>query len=127
MSDERRRILLIDDSELTLQVERAYLESAGYEVRTLSSIDRLGAVLEAWSPDLVLTDVDMPVMDGAELCRLIKARIQRLVPVVLFSSLPDRELEALAQRCGADGYLSKSSGLESLAQRVDELCGSILW
>lgn len=122
-----RRILLVDDSELTLQVERAYLESAGYEVRTVSSIDKLGAVLEAWSPDLVLTDVDMPVMGGAELCRLIKARIQRLVPVVLFSSLPDRELEALAQRCGADGYLSKSSGLESLGQRVDELCDSILW
>jgi DNA-binding response OmpR family regulator len=127
MTAERRKILLVDDSELTLLLEAETLTSAGYEVRTADSVVHVQEVLEVWSPDIILTDVKMPDMDGAELCRLIKRQVTRLVPIILFSDLGDEELEALASRCGADGYLSKSHGLDTLARQVEELCESIVW
>jgi CheY-like chemotaxis protein len=127
MTAERRKILLVDDSELTLLLEAEILTAAGYEVRTAASVVQVDQVLSVWAPDIILTDVKMPDIDGGELCRFIKRQVTRLVPIILFSNLGEDELEALAGRCGADGYLSKSHGLESLAQRLEELCDSIVW
>jgi CheY-like chemotaxis protein len=127
MTVERRKILLVDDSELTLLLEAEILSSAGYEVRTAASVVEVHDILEVWSPDVILTDVKMPDMDGAELCRLIKRQVTRLVPIILFSNLGDEELANLARQCSADGYLSKSHGLDSLARQVEELCESIVW
>jgi CheY-like chemotaxis protein len=127
MTGERRKILLVDDSELTLLLEAEILTESGYDVRTAATVQQVNLVLHAWAPDIILTDVKMPDMDGGQLCRLIKSQVTRLVPIILFSTLPDDELAELARRCGADGYLSKSHGLDSLAQEVEELCESILW
>jgi CheY-like chemotaxis protein len=127
MIAERRKILLVDDSDLVLLLEQEMLAGEGYEVRTASSVAQVNSVLSSWSPDIILTDVKMPDIDGTQLCRLIKSQLPRLVPVILFSTLPDPALADLASRCGADGFLSKSNGLESLAQRVEDLCQSILW
>lgn len=122
-----RKILLIDDSELTLLLEAETLTAAGYEVRTAATVGQVNHILAVWSPDIILTDVKMPDMDGADLCRLIKRQVVRLVPIVLFSNLDDARLAELARRCEADGYLSKSHGLDSLARQVEELCESIVW
>jgi two-component system OmpR family response regulator len=122
-----RKILLVDDSALALMLEAEILTNEGHDVRTAESVSELNAVLRDFAPDIILTDVKMPDIDGAELCRLIKAQVTRLVPVILFSSLPDQELAPLAKSCGADGFLSKSNGLESLVERVDDLCQDILW
>ena len=123
----KKKILLVDDSELSLQVEQAFLVREGFEVRIASNVAACDQILSAWSPDVVLTDVNMPDMSGSELCKAIKSRLNRLVPVVLFSSLPDAALELLAEKCGADGHLSKKRGLRQLADQVRELCESILW
>lgn len=117
----------MDDSDLVLLLEQEVLTREGYEVRTACSVEQVNTVLRSWSPDIILTDVKMPDIDGTELCRLIKSQLHRLVPVILFSTLPDPALAELARRCGADGFLSKSNGLESLAQRVEDICQSILW
>ncbi|HEU5057135.1 MAG TPA: response regulator [Kofleriaceae bacterium] len=127
MTGDPRKILLVDDSALTLAVEEAILVAEGHEVRLATSVDEVVSVLESWEPDLVLTDVKMPGTDGTELCRLIKSQVHRLVPVILFSTLPDADLAVLARRCGADGYLSKSRGFDSLPAQVADLCQQILW
>jgi len=122
-----KKILLIDDSIVMLSLEAEILTAEGHDVRTAESVAQMNAVLRDWTPDIILTDVRMPDIDGTQLCRLIKAQVARLVPVILFSSLPDRELARLAKTCGADGFLSKSNGLDSLVDRVDDLCQDILW
>jgi CheY-like chemotaxis protein len=127
MNPAPRKILLVDDSELTLLLEAETLTASGYEVRTAASVVEVDQILAAWAPDIILTDVKMPDMDGGDLCRFIKRQVTRLVPIILFSNLRDDELAVLAGRCGADGYLSKSHGLDSLAQQVEELCDSIVW
>jgi DNA-binding response OmpR family regulator len=106
MTSDPRKILLVDDSALTLAVEEEILTAEGHEVRLA---------------------IKMPGTDGTELCQLIKSQVHRLVPVVLFSTLPDAELAVLAHSCGADGYLSKSRGFESLPAQVADLCQEILW
>lgn len=115
----RHKVLLVDDSEISLHFAAATLGRAGYEVRTLLDVNELGAALGDWRPDVILTDVTMPGMSGVELCRLLKASYETAhVPVLLFSSLSHEELEGLARECEADGFLSKANGLDRLAQEL---------
>lgn len=111
-------MLVIDDHEDTLGLVALVLNGAGFEVRTSSHVDEIAASFGDWQPDVILTDVSMPGTSGVELCRLLKATYDTAhVPVVLFSSLPNEQLEALARTCEADGFLSKNA----LAQLPREL------
>jgi CheY-like chemotaxis protein len=122
------RVLLIDDSEIALMIEQAHLTGAGFDVRTAMSLDEFDTVLADWSPDVILTDVEMPDIDGGSLCRMLKARIEtKNAPVVLFSGLSEEKLACLAEEVGADAYVSKENGLDRLVERLEDLCSSILW
>lgn len=87
-------------------------------------------LLARMDPDLVLLDINLresPQVSGADLCRHLKARLTHLVPVILYSAMPDDELEKLAGECGADGFLSKIKGPHALARKVHEIRSQILW
>jgi len=104
----RHRVLLIDDSEISLMMVSATLERAGYDVRTSSEPHTVRSALGGWQPDVILTDVTMPGMSGVELCRLLKSTYDTAhVPIVLLSALEPAELEQLASECEADGFLTK--------------------
>jgi CheY-like chemotaxis protein len=125
---EHKRILLIDDSVITLEMEKAVLEAKGYEVRAASTLMEFEQHLKEWRPDLILTDIHMPEAKGTDICRTLKGEYNTQdIPIVLFSSLNDGELEKLAEQVGADGYLSKAHGLDALGEKVDELVESIIW
>ncbi len=124
----KRRILLIDDSEITLELEKHVLEARGYEVSGTSSLIAFERLVTEFKPDLILTDIHMPEAQGTDICRTLKSEYNTQdIPIVLFSSLQDDELAALAEQVGADGYLSKAHGLEALGEKIDELVESILW
>jgi CheY-like chemotaxis protein len=128
LDEEKRKILLIDDSEITLAMEKAVLEARGYEVVATSTLVEFERTLQTWKPHLILTDIHMPEATGADICRTLKNEYKTQdIPIVLFSSLPDAELSKLAEQVGADGYLSKANGLEAMGEKVDELVQSILW
>ena len=125
---ETRRILLIDDSEITLEMERSVLQARGYDVRATSTLIEFERVLDEFKPHLILTDIHMPEVQGTDICRTLKNEFNTQdIPIVLFSSLNDEELSALAEQVGADGYLSKAHGLEALGEKIDELVESIIW
>jgi CheY-like chemotaxis protein len=125
---EKKRILLIDDSEIALLMEKSVLEQRGYEVRATATLAEFEATLKGWRPDLILTDIHMPEAKGTDICRVLKHEYDTQdIPIVLFSSLSDAELARLAEQVGADGYLSKANGLDALAEKIDELVESILW
>jgi two-component system, OmpR family, alkaline phosphatase synthesis response regulator PhoP len=128
VADEKRKILLIDDSEITLALEKSVLESRGYDVRATSTLMEFEKTLQSWKPHLILTDIHMPEATGADICRTLKNEYgTQDIPIVLFSSLPDEELSRLAEQVGADGYLSKANGLDAMGEKVDELVESIFW
>lgn len=109
MEPRPKRVLLIDDSEATLRMTASVLDRSGFECRTTTSIDDVTTALGDWRPDVILTDVNMPGTSGVELCRILKATYETAhVPVVLFSSMSNEELEVLARTCEADGFLTKS-------------------
>jgi CheY-like chemotaxis protein len=124
----KRRILLIDDSEITLAMEKSVLEGRGYEVKATSTLVEFEKTLESFKPDLILTDLHMPDAKGTDICRTLKNEFKTQdIPIVIFSSLGDEELGKLAAQVGADGFLSKANGLEALGEKIDELVESILW
>jgi len=119
------RVLLIDDSPITLKIAASVLQHSGYDVRVCTDFQDLRRVLGSWRPDVILTDVNMPGLTGVELCRRLKASYETAdVPIVLFSSLSIEELESLARDCEADGFLSKGNGLDELAGAVELLIDS---
>jgi CheY-like chemotaxis protein len=128
MTEAKHRVLLVDDSEFSLNLVAAALRGAGYDVRTSDDVHNLSQVLGGWRPDVILTDVDMPGMTGVELCRMLKASYETAhVPVVLFSVVPHDELEQLARECEADGFLCKSHGLERLPKELALLIETALF
>jgi CheY-like chemotaxis protein len=125
---ERKRLVLIDDSEVTLAVMTPLLTEAGFEVRAVSSLRKfINAVLD-WKPHLIVTDLYMPEMSGAELCAWLRKQVQTArTPVIICSSAPNVELEEVVRAVGADGYVSKQAGPEALPAKLQALCEEILF
>lgn len=124
----QHKVLLIDDSEISLHFVAGVLVRAGYEVRTADDVDKLEGVLGDWRPDVILTDVNMPGISGIELCKMLKSNYETAhVPVVLFSAVPQHELEGMARDCEADGCLSKTSGLDRLPKELQLLIETALF
>jgi len=125
---EKKKILLLDDSTITLEMEKAVLEERGYDVAVASNLIEFQAALDAFQPEVILTDLMMPDISGKDIVRVLKQDFHtERIPIVLFSSKPDEELAEIAEQAGADGYLSKSNGIEKLGDMVDELVDSIIW
>jgi two-component system, chemotaxis family, sensor histidine kinase and response regulator WspE len=121
----RKRILVVDDSITVREVERQLLANHGYEVEVaVDGMDGWNAV-RAGHYDLVISDVDMPRMDGFELVSQIKndARL-RAVPVMIVSYKGSEEDRTRGLEAGANYYLTKSSFHdETLLQAVVDLIG----
>jgi CheY-like chemotaxis protein len=125
---EKKKILLLDDSVITLEMEKAVLEERGYDVAVASNLIEFQAALDAFQPEVILTDLMMPDISGKDIVRVLKQDFHtERIPIVLFSSKPDEELAEISEQAGADGYLSKSNGIEKLGDMVDELVDSIIW
>jgi DNA-binding response OmpR family regulator len=112
---------LIDDSATIRAALSARLTIRGHEVRAAGSLAETTKALAEFDPEFVISDVRMPDVEGDNLCRRIKVAMRRPIPVILYSSLPKRELSARAQAAGADGYVCKSEGIDALVRRMDEL------
>lgn len=118
-----RHILLVDDSVTTRTLERSILEAAGYEVMTASDGEEALKTLASGKIDLVVSDIDMPRMDGFALIQAMRASQQfQNLPVVLVTA---RENEGDKQRgleVGADAYIFKSGfDQRALLETIEQL------
>jgi CheY-like chemotaxis protein len=128
MTAAQHKVLLIDDSEISLHFVAGVLSRAGYDVRATDDVEKISSVLGDWRPDVILTDVNMPGISGLELCRMLKSNYETAhVPVVLFSAVPPEELEGMALDCEADGFLSKANGLDKLPKELALLIETALF
>lgn len=108
-TEARKRILLADDSATTRSLERSILEAAGYEVLTAVDGEQAFHLLYERGADLLVSDVDMPRMDGMSLCKKVRASKRfRDLPVVLVTGLESEQDRARGAEAGADAYLVKS-------------------
>jgi two-component system, chemotaxis family, sensor histidine kinase and response regulator WspE len=121
----RKRILVVDDSLTVREVERRLLENRGYAVAV--AVDGMDGwnTLQSSEFDLVVSDVDMPRMNGIELVRRIKGNPRSAaIPVIIVSYKDQEEHRMLGLEAGASYYLAKSSFHdETLARAVLDLIG----
>jgi two-component system sensor histidine kinase and response regulator WspE len=123
-----RHILVVDDSLTVREVERNLLENAGYHVDVaVDGVDGWNAIRTFKEYDLIVTDIDMPRMDGIELVRLIKSdRDYNSVPVIIVSYKEREEDRRRGMEAGADYYLTKGSFHDnSLLDAVSDLIGEV--
>jgi len=97
-------------------VLRTGLKSRGYDVR--AAADGLAGfeTFSDWHPDLVITDLAMPNMDGLELCRRLRAVSQ--VPIIILSAKGEEKIKVEALDIGADDFVTKPFGIDELLARV---------
>jgi len=113
---EKQRILIVDDEPQITRVLRTSLTSHGYDVRSAADGESALETYGDWRPDLVLTDLSMPNLNGIELCR----RLRKLspVPIVVLSVKGEEQTKVEALDAGADDYVTKPFGMDELLARI---------
>lgn len=114
--NDKPRILVVDDEPQLTRVLRTGLTSRGYDVR--AAADGLAGfeAFSDWHPDLVITDLAMPNVDGLELCRRLRAISQ--VPIIVLSAKGEEKTKVEALDLGADDFVTKPFGIDELLARV---------
>jgi two-component system cell cycle response regulator len=118
-------ILVVDDNPLNQKLMRVMLASEGYDVRVAGDATAALAALEDWHPCLILTDVQLPGMDGLELARRLKAApATRDIPILAVTAHTRLADEEAARAAGCDAYLTKPVDTRALAATVARLTAS---
>lgn len=116
------RVLVIDDSPMMVQLITQALVGVGLAADAASNLAELDKQLDAHVYDLVLVDVNMPEMYGDDVVEFLKVQRQLKAKLFLYSDISEAELAAKSKAVGADGYITKSSGLETA---VDTIRGAL--
>jgi two-component system KDP operon response regulator KdpE len=114
--EDKRKFLIVDDEAQILRVLRQILSAQGYAIRTAEDGLEGLEVFEEWRPDLVVTDLQMPGMDGLAFCRELRKRSD--VPVVVLSVRDEEKVIVEALDAGADDYVTKPFGTNELLARL---------
>lgn len=116
----RPRVLLVEDDASVRHAMAAALRAAGHDVTAVAGAEQALAVLVSVRPDVLVTDLTMPEMDGLELVRTLRVR-EVGVPVLVVSARDGVVDRVAAFEAGCDAFLAKPFGLGELLARVSEL------
>jgi twitching motility two-component system response regulator PilG/twitching motility two-component system response regulator PilH len=106
--EPRKTVLVVDDSQAVIDALSGPLEDAGFEVACAMDGEEVFRKMASASPDVLLVDIYMPKLNGADVCRLVKAHPhwKRTFLVLMSSRISDREMD-MYRRIGADEILKK--------------------
>jgi CheY-like chemotaxis protein len=110
----RRRVLIVDDSEIVARLLKEELQAKGFEIQYAPDAEKATSIIlkRQTRPDLILLDINMPKVDGAQFCRFVKKNDMFKTIKVIFCSGEDREkVKRLVAECGADGFILKDEFL----------------
>lgn len=120
----RRKILVVDDEQDIIQTLRMFLELEGYEVATAMDGEDALNMVHLLSPDLVVLDMMLPVMNGDELVSIVKNDEKlKNIPVILITAFAQKRNEEIMSNAGVDFYLKKPFELDQLNNKIKELLG----
>lgn len=119
------RILVVDDSSSVRLFLQSELEGEGFVVKTAENGREALELVPEFQPDLILSDLMMPVMDGSELCHELKQDDEfRSVPIIIMSSVGDKPLMRRLMRQGATTFLVKPFSVNQLSIVIEEIFSS---
>jgi len=122
LTPTRERIVLIDDSANDLQVTKRFLERRGFDVSAATSGEEGLALAQAITPAAFIVDYRMPVMDGLEVTRRIKADpVLHTIPVLMLTGADAAQTVVEGLEAGADDFVTKGSDTEILLARLRAL------
>lgn len=117
-----KKILVVDDDKILRAVLQHTLEQEGYQVTIVSSGANAIKSFDDDTPDIVISDVSMPEMDGFEFCRQLRSRPSgQLVPFIFLSARGDIEDRIQGHSIGADDYLTKPFEIKELLAKIEAL------
>ena len=120
----RKSILVLDDSQLALEVMHDALETAGFDVTLANDLRTFERHIATSTPDLILLDVNMPEAFGDDVGAVLRGVRHLTVPIWLFSSMDEARLEARSREAGLSGFISKGAGVDALVKRVRDILGA---
>jgi DNA-binding response OmpR family regulator len=117
------RVLVIDDSPMIVELLVKALGAAGVPADSASDLASLDERLSGGKHELVLVDVNMPEMYGDDVVEFLREQRKLSAQLLLYSDLPEDELKTKAGRVGADGYITKSAGVEAAVAEIKRRLG----
>ena len=114
-----KRVLHVDDDEPTLRTVARHLEASGFTVFSTSS-PFIAPIIQKERPDVIVMDIDMPLLTGDRIMTIIRGNEFSTLPVIYFSGKPETVLAALALKSKPASFISKSRGLPALVQKIRE-------
>ena len=116
------KILVVDDIAINLELQKAYLTAAGYEVIEAKSGQEALQKVRDEKPDLILLDVMMPKMSGYEVCKILKNDPEtQFIPIIMVTALTSVEDKIRGIEAGADDFISRPFNKTELMTRVKSL------
>jgi two-component system, OmpR family, KDP operon response regulator KdpE len=112
----KANILVVDDEPQITRVLKTSLSSQGYGIRTAADGEEALQTMREWAPDLIVTDLRMPNMDGLELCR--RVRSESRIPIIVLSVKGEETIKVKALDAGADDYVTKPFSMNELVARI---------
>ena len=119
-----RKILIIDDDEVQLMLQRSLLVKEGYTVYTTADGPQGITLFRAHRPDLVLLDIGLPTLSGIEVLKEIR-RLDDRAKVIVITGYASVESAVLALRCGAADYVRKPYDVPALVAKVGHVLAAI--
>jgi DNA-binding response OmpR family regulator len=117
-----KRILLVDDDANLLRVLNRYLTKQGYVVQAASSVQEALRLFELEPPDLIVSDVNLPEVNGLEFCKQVRRRRRgELLPFIFLSGCGAIDDRLAGLRVGADDYLPKPFEPRELVARIEAM------
>jgi len=113
---DRPHVLVVDDEPQITRVLRTSLSAQGYDIRVANTGEMALEIMKDWSPNLIITDLSMPSVDGIQLCREVRA--VSAVPILVLSVRDKEQQKVEALDAGADDYVTKPFGMDELLARV---------
>jgi two-component system KDP operon response regulator KdpE len=113
---EHLHILVVDDESQITRVLRTSLSAHGYDIRVANSGEMALEIMKDWAPNLIITDLSMPNVDGVQLCREVRSISE--VPIIVLSVRDKEHQKVEALDAGADDYVTKPFGMGELLARV---------
>ncbi|MCR4337781.1 MAG: response regulator [Candidatus Omnitrophica bacterium] len=122
---ESSKILIIDDDPLILRLMDEVLKTKGYEILIASEAASGLEMAIKKNPDLIILDVMMPIINGYNICRLLKKEVgMRDVPIIFLTCRSEEDDRRIGEQVGADAYLPKPFNTPDLLLKIEELLKS---
>jgi len=115
-NNQHRRVLVVDDEPQITRVLRTTLSAQGYDIRVANDGEMALELMKNWIPQVVITDLAMPNLDGVGLCRKVRQISQ--VPIIVLSVRGQDRSKVEALDAGADDYVTKPFSMNELLARI---------